>query len=70
MRYEILMVLLLLAAVMVSGCTQQPAGDQQPDDGLQPPQDLGASAYELMEQEMDQALDDIDLSDMENELLV
>ncbi len=69
MHKRILMVSLLVAAVLVSGCTQQ---DGTPDD--RPPGTNGesfeASAYDQIEQELEQAIEDIDLDGLENELLI
>ncbi len=66
---KILLAFLLVAAVLISGCTQQQAppadGGNEPADG-----NLEASAYNQIEQEMEQAIEDIDLGDLENEFLV
>ena len=68
MKKSILLVSLLLAAVLVSGCTQQA---EPPTDGGDegPSGNLEASAYDQIEQEMEQAIEDIDLGDLESELL-
>ena len=68
MRKEILMVCLLMAALLVSGCSTQTQenGDTSGVTGG----DIEASAYDQLEQELEAAIEDIDLDDLENELLI
>ena len=49
--------------------TQQ-AGDAGDGSSDPPSGDLEASAYDQIEQEMEEAIEDIDLNDLENELLL
>jgi hypothetical protein len=63
---EIMMVSILLAAVLVSGCTTEPAGG---DASGMSGDEIEASAYDQIEQELEEAIEDIDLEDLEGELL-
>ena len=71
MKKEVLVASLLIAAIIVSGCTQHevPLKDEG-SYGQQDSGDLEASAYDQIEQEMEGATEDIDLGDLENELLL
>ena len=72
MRKEVLMVCLLMSVVIVSGCSTTPdTGSQGGDDtsGMSGG-DIEASAYDQLEQELEGAIEDIDLNDLENELLI
>ena len=63
---KVLLACLLVAAVLVSGCVQQPQNGEQPQsDG-----NVEASAYDQIEQEMEKAMEDIDLDGLEDELLI
>jgi hypothetical protein len=65
---KILLVCLLAAVLLASGCVREPpsAGEGgEPAVG-----DVEASAYDQIEQEMEQAIEDIDLGGLEDELLV
>ncbi len=68
MRKAALAAILLAAVVLSSGCTAQQGdlpgnGDSQDSGG-----DLEASAYDELEKELEQAIEDIDLGDLENEI--
>ena len=72
MYKELLMICLLMAAVLVSGCVQTNTGSQQQDTGgasIGPGSDLETSAYDQIEQELEQATENLDLGDLENELV-
>lgn len=60
----IIAALFLIAVVLSSGCVQHTdlTVDQQQED----PEDL---AYDALEQEMEQAIENMSLEDLENELL-
>jgi outer membrane murein-binding lipoprotein Lpp len=65
MKKEILVASLLLASVLVGGCIQQAPLEEGEAVG-----DVEASAYSQIEQEMEQAIEDLDLEDLEDELLI
>jgi hypothetical protein len=59
---------LLLVAVLIAGCVQQPTGPS--GDGAQLTQaEMEQQAYNTLEQEMEQAIDEMTLQEIENELL-
>ena len=63
----------LLAAVLISGCVQDTGTDGTdtgPTGGEQLTQaEIEDQAYQALEQEMDQAIDQMTLEELENELL-
>lgn len=59
--------LLVMAVVLTSGCTQQPAGgDNQPSG---PSVNLEEQSYQLVDEELSNVVDNISLGDLENSLL-
>ncbi len=63
----IITALFLIAVVLTSGCVQntEMTGDQQ-QDGQEAPEDI---AYDALEQEMEQALENMSFEDLESEIL-
>ncbi len=68
--WKVLLACLLVAAVLVSGCVQQPHNGEQPPSDGEPVVGAEASAYDQIEQEMEQAIEDIDLEGLEDELII
>lgn len=67
---KLILMTFLLAAVLVSGCTASPGTDDSGTDSTGGVTgDPEAQAYDQIEQELDQAIEDIDLDDLESELL-
>ena len=63
-----LLAFIVLGAVAVSGCVQQQ--DTAPTGGEELTQaEMEDQAYRAVEQEMEQAIDDMTLEEIENELL-
>ena len=72
MRSFALIAVCLLAIALASGCTQEsqdqtPADNQQPD--MQQTVNLEEQSYQLLDQELDNAVENITLEDLENTLL-
>ena len=65
----ILAVASVLAVVLISGCTQQPAGDGGVITGGAVSKAAESAAQSAIEQEMEQAIANISTEDIENALL-
>lgn len=61
-----LVLVVLVAAIVISGCVQEPAGP--PTGGLTEKQ-AEDQALQTLEQEMDEAIEGMTMEDLENELL-
>lgn len=63
LRY-IFVILLLISAVLISGCTEEPTGEAQLSSAQAEDQ-----AADMIEQEMNKAIEGIDIADIENSIL-
>ena len=59
---------ILLAAVLIAGCVQQPEGPGV--DGQLTQAEMENQAYDTIEQEMENAIESMTLEELENELLL
>lgn len=60
---------ILLVAVLIAGCVQQPE-DLDGDGGQLTQAEMEDQAYDTIEQEMENAIESMTLEELENELLL